>query len=328
MKPGRQPKKHTPQKKKKHTSTHTLAHKQSQYFTPCICQLRTIFICGENIHKSKHSSVPYTYCESVVQNTTAEDPPRWSPRISTGWFNSLKSVRSFFYSTSFLNTECKPSLRYPLFLSWDNPLCDSSHSLCMDDNSAESNETSSVSHSNLANSLRVAGPRGFPSAPLSGFWSAEESYHMLRIAHATLGVHCFHAGPEGNFISTELWVSVRPWCAHNPLQTLPWALFSPALRMHCIRWKTLDRKDNVWAVMPSPLPQICLLLLFFLIWSKIPRTSDFTFLFILEATISSPTLRKHLQKRNQSWFSTVCFVIILCFRVYKIHIYFDDVFLY
>lgn len=74
-----------------------------------------------------------------------------------------------FFSTSFLNAQCKPSLWYPSFLSWDNPLYDSSHSLCMDDNSAESSETTSVSDSHLANSLRVAGPRGFPSAPLSGF---------------------------------------------------------------------------------------------------------------------------------------------------------------
>lgn len=61
----------------------------SQYFTPCICQLQSRFV-EKNIHKSKLSSVPYTLCESVAQNTTAEDPPRWNPRILAGWFNSLE----------------------------------------------------------------------------------------------------------------------------------------------------------------------------------------------------------------------------------------------
>lgn len=92
----------------------------------------------------------------------------------------------------------------------------------------------------------------------------------------------FILGPGGNLISTELWVSVRPWCAHYPCQTLPWALFSTPLRMQYIRWKTLGRKHNVWAVMPSPLPQSCLLPLFFPICSETHSSSNFAeFLFIL-----------------------------------------------
>lgn len=50
--------------------------------------------------------------------------------------------------------------------------------------------------------------------------------------------------PEGNSISTELWVSVlhRPWCAHRPCQTLPRALFSTPLRMQYIRSKMKKKK--------------------------------------------------------------------------------------
>lgn len=116
----------------------------------------------------------------------------------------------------------------------------------MDDNSAGSIEKSSGCDSHLTNSLRVAWPRGFPLSLCPGsetiFWSAEEGYHMLRKTHATLGVHSFHAGPEGNLISTELWVSARPWCARYPCQTLPWALFSTPLRMQYIRWKNFRQE--------------------------------------------------------------------------------------
>ena len=196
----------------------------------------------------------------------------------------------------------------------------------MDDNRAGSIEKSSGSDSHLTNSLRVAWPRGFPLSLCPGsetiFWSAEEGYHMLRKTHATLGVHSFHAGPEGNLISTELWVSVRPWCARYPCQTLPWALFSTPLRMQYIRWKkTLGRKYNVWAVMPSSLPQSCLLPLFFPSCSETPSSSNFAeFLFILEAAISYPTLRIHLQEIIQSSsISVVRFIVIFCFLVYKTH---------
>lgn len=299
-----------------------LTHKRSQYFTPCICQLWTRFVCGGNIHKSKLSSVPYTYCESVVQNTTEEDPPRWSPRISTGWFNSLKSLGSFFFPMSFVNTHCKPSLRYPPFLSWNNPPHDSSYSLCMDDNSAESREKISVSDSHLENSLRVAWPWGFPSVPLSGF---EDGLLISRgkRPHAknnSCYVRCtlLSCWTRGKFDNTELWVCVWTWCAHLPCQTLPWALFSIPSRTQCIRWETLERKDNVGAVMPSPWPQSCLLPLFFPICSETPRSSNFTFLFILDAAISYPTLRIHLQKIIQCCsFSVVCCIVIFPFFVYK-----------
>lgn len=194
-------------------------------------------------------------------------------------------------------------------------------------NSAGSIEKTSVSDSHLTNSLRVAWPRGFPLSLCPGletiFWSVEEGYHMLRKTHATLGVHFFHAGPEGNLISTELWVSVllRPWCARYPCQTLPRALFSTPLRMQYIRWKTLGRKYNVWAVMPSPLPQSCLLPLFSPICSETPSSSNFAeSLFTLQAAISYPTLRIHLQEIIQSCsISVVGFIVIFCFLVYKTH---------
>lgn len=75
--------------KAKHTETHMHRHPHARYVcTRTHARTSTVnisplasanyeldFVCGENIHKSKLSSVPYTHCESVVQNTTAEDPP-------------------------------------------------------------------------------------------------------------------------------------------------------------------------------------------------------------------------------------------------------------
>ena len=73
---------HTCTHRRTHAGTFTSTHKHSQYFTPCICQLQTRFVCRENIRTSKLSSVPYTHCESVVQNTTAEErtPPGEIPK--------------------------------------------------------------------------------------------------------------------------------------------------------------------------------------------------------------------------------------------------------
>lgn len=131
-------------------------------------------------------------------------------------------------------------------------------------------EKTSVSDSHLANSLRVAWPRGFPLSLCPGletiFWSAEEGYHMLRKTPATLGVPFLSCWTRGKFDKRR----IASLCCYSPTLTRSLSMsdtslslvFYAPLRMQ-IRWKNFGQeKHNVWAVMPSPMPQSCLLPLF------------------------------------------------------------------
>lgn len=71
----------------KHTDTHT--HINTYAHTVNISTLASAnyeldSFVKENMQKSKLRNVPYTHCESVVQTTTAEDPPGEIPEYPLG----------------------------------------------------------------------------------------------------------------------------------------------------------------------------------------------------------------------------------------------------
>lgn len=180
MKPGQQPKANTYWHS--HTYTHVHTHISSRYFTPCICQLWTRFVSRGNVHKSKLSSLPCTHCESVVQNTTAEDPLSYSPTVSPTpcivpeyrlddstvlkWLVLFLPVCVFYRQPVNLCMEMIP------FLCWNNPLSDSSFSLCAEDAGVAYGEMGPDSASSTVNTWRVVRPQGVPPFhPFVQVWS-------------------------------------------------------------------------------------------------------------------------------------------------------------
>lgn len=160
----------------------------------------------------------------------------------------FRVVRLFLFSFPYLlwAPSEKPSLRYPPFLRWNNPLCDRSYSLCTDDNSADSIEKTAVSDSHRPNSLRVAWPRGFPLSLCPGFgdslliWGGRlpHAKNNSRYARCTL----LSSRTRGKFDKHWIVSLCATLMCSLPVSDASRSLVFPTpLRMQWVRWK------NFWA---------------------------------------------------------------------------------
>ena len=123
------------------------------------------------------------------------------------------------------------------------------------------------------------------SVPLSGFGDNLLICGGERLPHAKRNsryARFLHAGPEGNLISTELWVSSDPDVLAIHVRKFPEPCFSPPLRMHYIK-DLVGRKHS--ALLP---------------FCRETASNFAQFLFILQTAISYPSLKTHLQELIRS----------------------------